>query len=600
MDRFPSSSSSVPNVPPSLPFPSLPFSSLPFPFLSLLSSRGIGDQPTKLHTQKETRRNTNINKQQMEEENRQHVEKEVRNTTNDSTDASNSVSSLPLKRDVWLAHPRENSYGCLLVTHADANHPLITAATLSSISLSALRFLLVQRRSTGAWSNMMNEMQVEENSPDCKNEKWFRRELQRFTNHELDRFKLDFDSLWSDESLVSSSWKVNFKDCKKLFANLRYQDIQKMCDEIRTERQQQKRNKSHDQNDSEDEDVNNLSELNFVLPKGQLQTTSSVQRQPHLHHQIIDADIYSAAKREVLEETGIGINDFVLADISLIPPFVFSNYPPNKVEIFMAFLQPSSQFHPSRSPNWMVEPNPETLQCRWFQLQEIYFDYFEPFRIFKQTYTHQIITLVTKRFEAWNEIIEQIYINKGIIRDNQQHNHRHQQSYHQKQHHSHQPHQPQQRQEYDPYYSQSLSVHPYHYAVNHRSHHASHYQHQQTEYQQHQQPYAAHPYAQSASFFAAPSPYASQQNASQSYYSYQQQQSLSYYQQQQQQQAYYNYQSAAAHLTQVPYYQHAHDQQQQIAPASTTSSQDIRNSISNSSQPYQQRPQRQAHHPYRR
>jgi hypothetical protein len=76
---------------------------------------------------------------------------------------------------VWNAHLREDSYGCLVVAHADSSVPLSTAVALQSAPLSDLRFLLVQRATTGARHNVMSELQEWPSVAGAKAEWWVRR-----------------------------------------------------------------------------------------------------------------------------------------------------------------------------------------------------------------------------------------------------------------------------------------------------------------------------------------------------------------------------------------------------------------------------------------
>lgn len=291
------------------------------------------------------------------------------------------------KATVWAAHPREDSYGCLLMAHIDGL-PL-DADSLASTPLDRLRFLLVQRRSTGAWTNVMQDLQESPRiSSGAKESWWVTREANRFTDLELDALNGPFDTLWADETRVSVNWKVAFADANETFARAKYPALQKVCDQIRAQRVRQGR--------FEPDDDHNLSKLNFVLPKGQLQTASSIQRLPHILNQEVDASIHAGAVREVVEETNITASDFEIAPAE-VAPLTFCKYPPRKVDIFLAFLRASSSVHPSRVTRWQLEPQAETRVCAWMSLAEV-MAYFAQARIYPQTYTASIFATAMRRF----------------------------------------------------------------------------------------------------------------------------------------------------------------------------------------------------------
>jgi 8-oxo-dGTP pyrophosphatase MutT (NUDIX family) len=101
--------------------------------------------------------------------------------------------------------------------------------------------------------------------------------------------------------------------------------------------------------------------------------------------------------REVVEETEMPAVNFTLQ--ASIPPLHFSQYPPRKVDVYLATLTSHSEYHPSVRPDWRPSPNPETRRCRWFSLQEI-MHYFEQANVWRTTYTRIIIEQLIRR-QGW-------------------------------------------------------------------------------------------------------------------------------------------------------------------------------------------------------
>ena len=266
------------------------------------------------------------------------------------------------KTSVWNAHPREDSYGCLVVAHADPSVPLSTAAALQSAPLSGLRFLLVQRATTGAWHNVISELQESPSVAGAKAEWWVRREAERLTDGELDALGHDFSSVWLDPIRVSDSWRVDFADANESIARAKFPRLQRLADEIRAARHFAGRADPPD-------DAN--PKLGWVIPKGQLQTAASALRQPHRPQHVIDESVHAAAIRELDEETGGSV---AAADLTLLadaPPLHFANYPPRKVEVFLAALRPDADCHPARRTSWSLPPNPETRRCQWMSVEQL-------------------------------------------------------------------------------------------------------------------------------------------------------------------------------------------------------------------------------------
>jgi 8-oxo-dGTP pyrophosphatase MutT (NUDIX family) len=315
------------------------------------------------------------------------------------------------KKEVWDAHPREDSYGCLLIAHIDG--AALDASTLAATPLDRLRFLLVQRRSTGAWSNLMQELQESPSMSGAKESWWVAREAGRCTDHELDALNGGFDDIWNDDTRVSPSWKVNFVDCNASFARAKYPALQKVSDRIRATR--------YMNGIDEPADDANLSKLNFVIPKGQFQTASSIQRTPHMSDLTIDASVYAGAVREVVEETHVPASDFTVAPPS-VAPLNFCQYPPRKVDIFLAFLHAASDVHPSKVAEWRLQPQAETRLCKWMSLAQI-MAYFAQAKVYPQSYTATIIYQLIQRF-GWQAQLQQMqaqeHVRKAIDRQQQQ------------------------------------------------------------------------------------------------------------------------------------------------------------------------------------
>lgn len=303
----------------------------------------------------------------------------------------------------WDAHPREDSYGLLLLAHMDGTS--LDIDSLPTTPLDRLRFLLVQRRSTGAWSNLMQALQEAPNVEGAKESWWIAREAGRCTDRELDCLNGTFDELWADETRVSVSWKVDFADCNERFAREKFPALQAIADRIRAQR--------HFARQDEPDDDHNLSKLSFVIPKGQLQTASSIQRTPHLPQLTVDADVHAGAVREVVEETDIPASDFAIAPSS-VPPITFCRYPPRKVDIFLGFLHATSAVHPSRVLEWRLRPQAETRVCKWFSLTQI-LEYFQAARVYPQSYTSDVVHALIKRCQ-WQRPLADMQARERFLR----------------------------------------------------------------------------------------------------------------------------------------------------------------------------------------
>jgi len=272
----------------------------------------------------------------------------------------------------------------MVVAHIDPTIAL-TGATLPATPLADLRFLLVQRATTGAWHNLMSELQEAPGIAGGKAEWWVRREAERLTDGELDALNGDFDALWHDPTKISESWRVDFADANEAIARAKYPRLQQLADTIRATRYFAGRSDPPD-------DLN--PKLGWVIPKGQLQTAASAQRQPHLRDQVVDASVRAAAIREVTEETGGSVSAAHFDLLDDVAPLHFANYPPRKVEVFLAALHSDAACHPSRQLSWLLAANPETRRCQWMSVREL-LDYFAQPGVFDNTYTsilvHQLI-----------------------------------------------------------------------------------------------------------------------------------------------------------------------------------------------------------------
>lgn len=363
---------------------------------------------------------------------------------------------------VWKQYPREDSFGALIVAHVDPTVQLDYAA-LRSTPLHQLRFLLVQRQCTSAWQNLLNELQEAPWIPGARTALWRQREAERLTNNELDTIgRCTFDELWNDSTKWSATWRVDFHDANAEHARQKYWALQDLADTIRETRAASAPRFSvpltaaapTDPHDLSDD--SNLSKLNLVIPKGQLATLTSLARLPHLIPAsgaafAVDASPLEGAAREVHEETGLSPGEFRFLPLDLCAPLVFANFPPKKVEIYLATLDKQSEHHPARmhaaslaqtleqglkeasaattagasmSSNmstapvsaaasstsasqssdlpsvigWPLPPNPETRRCVWMSLEEI-LHYFRAHRISASSYTHTCITQLQHRFQ---------------------------------------------------------------------------------------------------------------------------------------------------------------------------------------------------------
>jgi hypothetical protein len=295
----------------------------------------------------------------------------------------------------WKVYPREDSYGCLVVAHENAAVTLDRAA-LASTPLSQLRFLLVQRASTSQFHNLINELQEAPGGEEFKQDWWVKREAERCTDSELDLLAGDFEAMWNDETRVSAHWKLDFADANKDVAMDKHPRLQRIIDSIRAARAFSGR--------SDPSDDQNVQQLNFVIPKGQFQTRASLSRLPHLpaETQQEDASVHAGAIREVVEETHMPASNFKL--LTDLEPLHFAQYPPRKVDVFLATLTPGSEFHPSLKASWIPGRNPETRLAKWFSMQQI-IAYFAEARIWHTTYTATCVHQIIQRFQ-WEKQLE--------------------------------------------------------------------------------------------------------------------------------------------------------------------------------------------------
>jgi len=548
----------------------------------------------------------------------------VKPSSSTTTDADDAPWRQLRQRDVWSVHPRAHSYGCILIAHMDPAVTL-TESSFPSVHWSQLRFLLVQRRSTPSFSNIIQQIQrkinadiiehehdqddavnaaevdqqdeqqrpvleqkeeptepirdtldgnndavgvgaisssvtsstnvatatsvpppdptrgaptgssgvtvgvsgggAEDPSYHAKPLHWWRREVHFLTDHELDEFDRGWAELWHDDSRVNDSWRNEFMDANMEHGRKFLPILRRMTDEER-----QKRHMQHIPPDATDDDNG---KLQFVLPKGQMHTTSSIQRVPHLRLQV-DSSTKDAAAREVREEAQLDAEEFEVqgefmegseeptattettgtagataaatsaaatggnnhshmhtsAPANHLAPISFGRYHRGDVHVYIAFLKPHSPHHPSLQPEWRpMPPNAETRRCRWFSLSEM-FEFFKARRVSPKTYTYVLMNKFIQRMgwemEVWQTVRQEEY-RRRQERYQQQNGHNHQYGHHQQhQHH------PQQQ------YGYGQQMHPYQPMMHQQTYYPS-----PSSFSHQQYPYAQ-PYPQPPNMYPAP------------------------------------------------------------------------------------------------
>jgi hypothetical protein len=301
------------------------------------------------------------------------------------------------KVDVFKQHPHEDSYGCLVFAHVDPAVQL-SSESFASTPMHDLRFLMVQRAGTPAFHNIIVAMQECPLMRGAKEDWWLRREMTRCTDGELDALADEFDALWSEPCRVSPSWKSDFHDANETLARANHPYFQQLADALRAARAISSAAADTAFGLS---DEHNLRMLNFVIPKGQMQTVSSLQRVPQLAAAlVVDTDPFACAVREVVEEASLPASEFSVC--RKLAPLLFCQNPPHKVEVFFAVLGAGSIFHPSARPEgWAPSPaNAETRKCRWFSVTEV-LDYFRHAKIFANTYTSALVHQLIQR-QGWH------------------------------------------------------------------------------------------------------------------------------------------------------------------------------------------------------